>query len=299
MPLRSHADKRSDTAQRARGRQYSERTTAYGGNRRWHSQLVQIQQRIGNRAMSQLLVQRNESEEEARFAELQRSMLYERDPDMSSQRNYLIDQYEALVRQAPEDYTGNIYSEVLPPSTTQANYSAAAGHTARDPINNRTRWALQNSLLQYGIVHGYDQMVERAETSTEFSYQIHLAAFQFANGAETIGRMPWALLTHINVPAMGEALGEVIFYPRAFAAGLEAGLTQLAMNPYNQAGANAAFNRAFNLEMSRKYDLGGEIINWTIETTNSPHGPEALPWYGRVLRGGLDVLSWMTYPLYD
>jgi hypothetical protein len=198
--------------------------------------------------MSQLLVQRNESEEEARFAELQRSMQYGRDPNMSSQRNYLIDQYEALVRQVPEDYTGNIYSQVLPPSTTQPNYSAAAGHTARDPINNRTRWAL---------------------------------------------------LTHINVPAMGEALGEVIFYPGAFAAGLEAGLTQLAMNPDNQAGANAAFNRAFNREMSRKYDLGGEIINWTIETTNSPHGPGALPWYGRVLREGLDVLSWMTYPLYD
>jgi len=37
----------------------------------------------------------------------------------------------------------------------------------------------------------------------------------------------------------------------------------------------------FNSEMSKKYSLGGKFIKWAIETTNSPHGIELLPWYGR------------------
>jgi hypothetical protein len=251
--------------------------------------------------MLQLIQQRlsPDDTEAARFAELQRSTQYERDPNVSSTRNFMIDQYEQLAQQTPEDYTGNIYSQVLPPSTTEANYTAAAGHTARDPINNRTRWALQSNLLQYGIEHGNEELTERAEGSTEFSYQIHVAAFQFANGVQTISRLPWALLTHVNVPALGEAIGEVMYMPVAFAAGIEAGFNQLALDPMSNERANAAFNSAYNRVLSQRFDLGGEIINWTIETTNSPHGDSSQPCYGNVLRDGLDVLSFITYPLYD
>ena len=45
--------------------------------------------------------------------------------------------------------------------------------------------------------------------------------------------------------------------------------------------------------------VGGRLINWTIETTNSPHGYTAPPWYGVGLRAVLDALSFVTYPLYD
>lgn len=263
--------------------------------------LVQMQQLVGNQAMLRLIQQRmSENAAEARrFQELQRSTSYERDPNVSSMRNFLIDQYEQLVQHNPEDYTGNIYSQVLPSSTTEANYNAAAGYTARDPVNNRTRWALQSNLLQYGIEHGYEELAARAEGSTEFSYQIHVAAFDFANGVPAIGRLPWALLTHVNVPALGETIGDVIYMPQAMAAGIEAGLNQLALDPLNSEAANAAFNSAYAAVISQKYDVGGELINWTIETTNSPHGESALPWYGKVLRNGLDVISFMTYPLYD
>jgi hypothetical protein len=103
----------------------------------------------------------------------------------------------------------------------------------------------------------------------------------------------------VNVPALGEAIGEVMYMPEAFAAGIEAGINQLALDPMSNERANAAFNSAYNRVLSQRFDLGGEIINWTIETTNSPHGDSSQPCYGNVLRDGLDVLSFITYPLYD
>jgi RHS repeat-associated protein len=237
--------------------------------------------------------------EAERFTELQRSFPYKRDPNVSSIRNYLIDKYASLAAQQPEAYTGNIYPDVLPPSTTTANYSAAASSTANDPVNNRTRWALQFSLLQYGLEYGYNELTRRAQFSTEFSYQIHKQAFGFANGVPTIGRLPWALLTHVNVPRVGEHLGDFLYFPEAFGAGMLAGFGQWALDPINPESANTAFDRVFNLTMSKKYNLGGIIINGTIETTNSPRGVGALPWYGRRMRSILDDISVVTHPLYD
>ena len=237
--------------------------------------------------------------EEARFSELQECVAYERDPDPNSERNRLIDLYENLEAQDPEQYTGNLYPKVLPPSATRSNFTAAAGHTARDPINNRTRWALQHAMLQYALRHGQDEMADRATDSTEWAYQIHRSAFGFANDTETIGRLPWALLTHVDVPWVGEQIGSVIYQPEAYAAAMDAGFTQLAMNPLAPSDANAAFDRAHAQVMQKKHDLGGEIINWTIETTNSPHGFWSLPVHGMALRGLLDLASWVTTPIYD
>ncbi len=49
----------------------------------------------------------------------------------------------------------------------------------------------------------------------------------------------------------------------------------------------------------RKDTLGCWMINKAIETTNSPHGIDALPWYGRYfLRPLIDGTSFVTSPLY-
>lgn len=259
-------------------------------------EVLRLQRTAGNRAVVRTLARQAEAE---RMDELMMSVQHERDPGVSSMRNHLIDLYEQVASQAPESYVGNLYSAVLPSSTTQSNYTAAAGYTARDPVNNRVRWALQHTLLLYALRHGHADMVSRAESSTEFSYQIHRASFSFANDVSTIRHLPWMLLTQIDVPALGERMGSVVFAPGAFIAGLEAGFSRIAVDPTNSAGAEAAFQSAYQRELSRRHDLGGEIINWTIETTNSPHGYLAPPWYGVGLRTVLDALSFVTYPLYD
>jgi hypothetical protein len=255
-----------------------------------------LQRTAGNRAVVQML---SRQPEEQRMDELMMSVQHERDPGVSSMRNYLIDLYEQVARQAPESYVGNLYSAVLPASATQANYTAAARHTAREPVNNRVRWALQHTMLLYALRHGHGDMVSRAQDSTEFSYQIHRAAFSFANDVSTIRHLPWTLLTVIDVPALGERMGSVLYQPEAFIAGLEAGMTRIAMNPQDTGGAEAAFQSAYQRTMSQRFDLGGRLINWTIETTNSPHGYTAPPWYGVGLRAVLDAVSFVTYPLYD
>lgn len=205
---------------------------------------------VGPVADSRVDVKSIPETEESRIRDLQQSVEYVRDRDVSSERNRLIDLYEGVVTIAPEDYVGSVYADVLPPSATEANYSAAARNTAHESVSNRTRWSLQSSLVQYGITYGKEELSKRAETSTEFSYQIHKEAFRFANDTNTIGRFPWALLTRVDVPKI---LGN---------------------------------------------ERGGKVINWTIETTNSPHGFESLPWYGKALRVILEVPSIAT-PLYD
>jgi hypothetical protein len=259
--------------------------------------IVRLQRSAGNRAVVRMLA-RQQSEAE-RMDELMMSVQHERDPDMSSMRNHLIDLYEQVATQAPESYVGNLYSAVLPASTTQSNYTAAAGYTARDPVNNRVRWALQHTLLLYALRHAHAEMVSRAEGSTEFSYQIHRASFSFANDVSTIRHLPWMLLTRIDVPALGQSMGSVLYSPEAFIAGLEAGFTRIAMDPMDSAGAEAAFQGAYARTMAQSNTLGGRLINWTIETTNSPHGYFAPPWYGVTLRTVLDALSFVSYPLYD
>jgi len=235
-----------------------------------------------------------------RFQGLLRSQVFERDADQSSMRNYLIGAYESIASASPVGYTGNIYSNVLPPSATEANYSAAAAFTAQDPVNNTVRWTLQQSLLQYGIEFGYQDLAERAASSTEFSYQIHESAFSFANNVSTIGRLPWTLLTAIDVPALGMDVGPYIYGPSAFVGGLEAGFQQFALNPTSPDMANAAFARAYAAALQQQSQtLGGRMINWTIENTNSPHGVWSLPWYGIGLRWTLNAISFVTYPFYD
>jgi hypothetical protein len=139
----------------------------------------------------------------------------------------------------------------------------------------------------------------RAHESTEFSYQIHRASFQFAGDTATIGQLPWALLTHVNVPAMGELIGGVIYGPEAFLKGIEAGLTSLAINPMNTAAANAAFEGAYAAAMAQRRTLGGNIINTTIENLNSPRGYSAMPWWGIGLRVAIDSFSALTAFAYD
>jgi hypothetical protein len=213
----------------------------------------------------------------------------------------VIDIYEEIASSVPDEYVGNVYADVLPPSITQKNYTAAAGFTAHDPVSNRTRWVLQNTLTQYALEHGLSETAKRAEESTEFSYKIHEASFDFADDSATIGRLPWWLLTKIDVPKLGESIGDLVYAPPAFAAGLDAAKRSFLFIPADPIAANRAFEVAYKAELSKrgKYELGGKLINWTIETTNSPGGWGALPWYGVPLRAALDALSIISYPLYD
>ena len=254
---------------------------------------IALQRAAGNRAATRVLARTTEAE---RMDELMMSVQHQRDEGVSSMRNHLIDLYEALARQAPEAYTGNLYNQVLPGSTTQSNYTAAAGYTARDPVNNRTRWALQHTLLLYALRHGHGTAVSRAENSTEFSYQIHRVSFAFANDVATIRHFPWMLLTVVDVPAVGDYLGAVYYQPDAFLAGLDAVARTGVTDPR---AATRAFVAAYSRTLDRRHHVGGEIINWTIETTNSPHGPSAMPWYGVGLRAVLDEFSRMTQFFYD
>lgn len=232
------------------------------------------------------------------FPALQSSKRYKKTPFVCSYRNYLIDQYDDLVVQHPDDYTGNIYKQVLPPSATRSNYSAAADYTHLDTVCNRTRWSLQSNLLQYGINHGYQNMIESAENSTAFSYHLHQSSFQFSNGTDTIGKFPWAVLTKVDLPYWGAEVGNFIYLPGAFLRGVHAGVEQFARTG-NAHSANLVFEQAFDSYMGNRYDLGARLINQTIETTNSPHGHIALPWYGKVLRFGLDIGSELTDGWYD
>ncbi len=148
-----------------------------------------------------------ELSEAERFQALQASQLYRRIPG-DNQRNFFIDLYENLHAHSPEAYTGNLYLQVLDPSVTASNYSIAAQYTARDPINNRVRWALQSNLLQYGIEHGRVELNQRISLSPEFSYQTHEFAFQFANNVPTIGRCAWEMIKIFDVSRLlGEKAG--------------------------------------------------------------------------------------------
>lgn len=248
---------------------------------------------------SELFSSRKVLTDAERFQSMQATTLYDRDPNVCNPRNFLIDEYEKVLLYSPETYVGNIYPRVLQPSATLSNYSAAAECTARDPINNRTRWALQTQLLQYGINFGYSELnLRTANNSAEFSYQIHESAFQFANNVSTIGRLPWWLLSQYDVPEYGRIIGEWMYRPTSIFSGLGAGLSEFARTQSYE-NANTAFTTVYNQEMNRKDSPGCRTINWTIETTNSPHGIDALPWYGRYfLRPLIDGASFVTSPLY-
>jgi hypothetical protein len=161
-----------------------------------------------------------------------------------------------LSNKEPQDYTEDLYPQILAPSATRSNYSAAARYTDKThPANNRTRWALQHQLLSYELTYGGAAGPdERAATSTEFSYQIHEFAFQFANDVPTIGRLPWTILTHVDVAAL---------------AGVGPGV-----------GPHTPDVQDF---------MAGHIINATIVYTNPPTGE--FPFGGQVARFALDTAS--------
>jgi len=258
---------------------------------------------LGNRAFAPA---QREVPERQRMEALQQSRLYTRDPGVSSMRNHLIDLYEGNIASSPpEGYVGNLYpqvlprvpDEVLPSSATLPNYSAAATSTGHDVVNNRARWALQGTTLQYALVYGHDEMVRRAQYSTEFSYQIHDVSFLFAGGQPTIGRLPWALLTKVNVPALGERIGSVLYMPEAFLAGLSAGLTTLGTYQVDGTSADSAFDRAYSQAMDQRHTLGARLINASIENLNPPGG--GLNWWQKAARTYIDAYSWMATPLCD
>lgn len=113
----------------------------------------------------------------------------------------------------------------------------------------------------------------------------------------TIGHLPWWLLIKVDVPASGRILGEWWYKPTSIFSGVGAGLSELARTQ-NYESANRAFTTVYDEEISREDNVGCRVINLSIETTNSPHGIDALPWYGRYLfRPFLNGASFITRPL--
>jgi RHS repeat-associated protein len=207
---------------------------------------------------------------------------------IDSDETALINLYYELLELDPDEYQGNIYRRILPDSPTSSNYSAAATFTGNDPINNRTRWALQILTLQYAIHFGLDELIDKAENSTDFSYQIHQTAFQFANEVDTIEWIPWLILRKVDVPRAAE----ILFIPKGLVLGSLSAFESIAYNPYCIQCANSEFQETYqNYISSGGQSFGGHVINWTIETTNSPHGFDSLPWHGKTLRWVIDFSS--------
>jgi hypothetical protein len=94
-------------------------------------------------------------------------------------------------------------------------------------------------------------------------------------------------LSIVDAPSLGRSISEWVYTPGAIYAGMYAGFDSF-VRTYDVNGANQSFSSVYNQEMSKKDSLGGRIINWTIETTNSPHGFDSLPWYGKPLRAYID-----------
>ncbi|MCB1917003.1 MAG: hypothetical protein KDG52_14965 [Rhodocyclaceae bacterium] len=118
--------------------------------------------------------------------------------------HYSIEKEEATLRallqrmstEKPEQYFGEIYSQILAPGPMQANYRSAALYTAHSPVDNKTRYYLQLVLLKYIICFGRDF---KRFTTGEFSYALHEYAFRKAGNTATIGLLPWAFLENFDV----------------------------------------------------------------------------------------------------
>lgn len=108
----------------------------------------------------------------------------------------LLSMLKQLRSESPESYFGEIYSKILGPGPMQKNYSSAARFTAHTPVDNRTRFLLQLTLLRYIICYGRDF---KRFTLGEFSYALHEFAFRKAGNRSTIGLLPWAFLESVNV----------------------------------------------------------------------------------------------------
>jgi hypothetical protein len=117
-------------------------------------------------------------------------------PSVESEEKLLFDLLTRLRSERPDNYTGEIYSKILKPGPTQANYISAALFTAHTPVDNKTRYYLQLTLLRYIITHGRDF---KRFTLGEFSYALHEYAFRKAGNNATIGLLPWAFLESADV----------------------------------------------------------------------------------------------------
>jgi hypothetical protein len=246
------------------------------------------------------------------MSELQASMVFQRDELQSSVRNHLIDLYENLNLQSPEKYKGNLYPQILAPSNTRSNYGAAAEYTADTPVNNTVRWGLQQTAIAYGLSFGEGELSARAASSTDFNFQLHQVVFQGANNVDTIGRLPWAMLTWVDVPATAEMLtlplhtalgavqGTIVGTEAALQAGFEALATTTSPEASNAAAARAfsvAYSQAMESQRVQASQWGGWFINQTIEEVNPPSGQFSS--HGRVMRGYIDLYSWVLTPFFD
>ncbi len=74
-----------------------------------------------------------------------------------------------------DSYYGEIYSKILDPGPMQANYKSAALYTAHTPVDNKTRYYLQLTLLRYIINRRVEdrkkQLLIRLTDLIEVSYK--------------------------------------------------------------------------------------------------------------------------------
>ena len=117
-------------------------------------------------------------------------------PSVQSENELLFGLLAQLRSERAENYTGEIYRKILEASPLQSNYTSAALYTAHTPVDNKTRYFLQLTLLRYIITHGRDF---KRFTLGEFSYALHEYAFRLAGNNATIGLLPWAFLESIDV----------------------------------------------------------------------------------------------------
>ena len=71
---------------------------------------------------------------------------------------------------------------------------------------------------------------------------------RFAGDSETIGRLPWAILSVVNVPALGELIGSNLYGPEAFLTGILAGLAAQTTLGNMFAGLQLAFTDAVRID---------------------------------------------------
>lgn len=165
------------------------------------------------------------------------SMNPKKDPNVSSMKNHLIDRLSTLHAHDPQQYVGNIYLEIVSGSPAANNYSLAAKYTAKNEKMNRVRFHLQEVVLNYGILHGQQNLETDLAGSTDFSYQLHEGVFNIIGGTSTIGKLPWAVLGNVDI------------------------------------GALPGMNE----------ERAGALINWSIESLNSPDGNSRYPTLRKVI----------------
>lgn len=117
-------------------------------------------------------------------------------PSVKAEEEKLLSLLQQLRKDKPDCYFGEIYTKILEPGPIRDNYRSAALYTAHTPIDNRTRYYLQLTLLLYIIAHGRDFT---RFSRGEFSYALHEYAFRKAGNRGTIGLLPWAFLESINI----------------------------------------------------------------------------------------------------